>query len=318
MPCRSWSAEQEIIPDRDVEAQEVVKTFCESIDLYGCNKSSANTKGVIEKFKLILKNVAKNKVGCYLLKQIILILSKIPKRKLGLDTNNRPVFISESLNDNDRIWFSTTPIDMQVINDANAFCDESESISQEASTDLLLFHELLHWAHKLNRGIDEWEKMKLADTTATILTHSIFNGYPGVNIWHNVIKSKFYQIMRDDMITTHKDNNEVIVLNHQSQPWSLQGAKISLTDIYPEVNSDEKVYANRYKIYVTNIEEVRTIMGAGSTSQYELDQISENSYRMVYNEDNLNGQKLSLRCSHKNKTCKLTREVIQWIASRVR
>ena len=347
--CHSWSTEQQAaiayIDERIAQAEGVLGDFYKNVDLVGDSVS-------IDKFKEILQKIAENEIGRKLLQIINDGINKHKGTKLKLEIDNdHPAFVLGSNGLSDKIKFSTKEIKTLVIPMHKNEDEYIQTVEEDSPPDVVLFHELLHWARKVDRGITNWIEMRKEDKSkSTVITNGIFDDYPGSNKWIKHIDDKFYQIMTEERklyikqsdvkynktksyFTKEIQTPTEILAAEQAKPWiDHDYKKTSLEDAIVTnkcsgyLYIDILRYATRYQIPIIEIEEIRTIVGAGETSVNKVDKISENSYRRAYNKfydvckiagiKNGDIAQLKLRYGHNKKHCIITPEIVDWYSFR--
>jgi hypothetical protein len=160
--------------------------------------------------------------------------------------------------------------------------------------DVVLFHELLHFAHFLlnkKRALREICISGVGDllymdscALATFFSHELFKDFP-VSI--RLLKA-FDQKLYD---------------KHCEQ-WA-NGEKFAAKTKIPSIMSNVSFPST---IFVIKVEEFRTIIGSDPAATHPLDVISENAYRFV--------QDLPLRYGNKLIPCQLDEDLVEWVASR--
>lgn len=272
--------------------QKVLEEFYSIVALTS-GGTATEKAGQIAEFKKLLECVVKNKVGRFVL---ISIINKLKSRKFSkyilkvLVDNNSPQFKPQILGSFTTIVFTTAPIPLYVI--PSQMATQNDILTPP---DVVLFHELLHWARYLI--VDKFPELIRKEKAGTgSFDHPIFSYHPARPRWYTA--DQFTKIVA--VMAKVKRDLDIKNVFHQLDVW-LTPTKILIREdsCYPAID----------------IEEVRNIVGgeccptSGKTiSDVFLYDICENGYRLV--------EKLPLRYGHKNFSCPVDPDLIKWCVMR--
>ena len=304
-----------------------LKKFYELVDV----------SGDYDAFHEILLSMVENPVGKSLVKSINELLSdkkyKIHNRyKLNVQEIVDPSkllemnFVPTIGDDLPTIRFTRLPVNLTVIDIKNI--DYQKTKLQNTEPDVILFHEMLHWAHFLLNKDRMLNDICLGNSlmktkNATFFSNQIFNDFPLLKI---ITSSNNIEAIMMYSIHHNQWNLDKYISKHileECGGWEKTlKPKFIINNVYIDSffvqNVLSDVLFNDDKIYVIKIEEVRTIIGSGDLSTHLLDQISENAYRLAKAEKSPDNNEILLRYGHGITPCVLSAEMINWIISRAK
>lgn len=261
------------------KAQEVITKFNRYVQVWGDKQA----------FEQILFRVAINEVGYYVLNRICDTIKQIETNESEEEEDVR--FLLRVKTDNKNQGFSPNPegfsgkiiFAQNQIPTSVVYPALKTTVMEDTPTDVLLFHELLHFARFLiNKDRFLYEGSQESSLNSLVITHEIFRDFPNLvdNFNREVMKAKI--AIKKGILTAGPFVDDI------SLPWSTltpHGRKFTnIPSMF--VMSDENLneISKKLSIPVIDVEEVRNIIGGGENSIEPIDKICENSYRVARND----------------------------------
>lgn len=303
-----------------VEQEEVLNQFFNIVNIKG--ESTA-----LEKFTEYLQQIVENKIGKFVLIAIINKLNDLPSKQRCLEIqidNENPDFTRPTLKTLAKIKFSTVLSKCYVI---NLSIDSKQTVENDSFQDVLLFHEILHWARYLVSITSPCSDRDRENSQSFF--HPILDDHPRFSSWIGQLKRHYSIALANsakikflDLFYVQAPQFPFPELNCWKQCLTQNDSGLIplnshcinlITENKPSKN-DSQVIGN-LTMPRLNVEEIRNIVGGKSSDggQPDIDNIvrnviCENGYRLV--------ARLPLRYGHVQTSCKIDNHVIEWCSRR--